>query len=390
VPFDRDPPDPRRTFAFATDIRRADVYFLIDTTGSMGSPIANVQSSLTRISTELSARIDDLQMGVGHFEDFPNEPDCGFFDFDCISGSAYGAAGDVAYANLQDITDSVSAVQTALNSLELGNGADGPESQIEALYQTATGEGGSWTFDSGASHSIPPRTCPTIPDEVGTRRGYPCFRPGALPIIVLVSDVTFHNGPASGNGYAGIAPPPHSSAHATDAVAALGARVVGVAIGGGGRNDQEALARASGTVDGTGRPLVYDSAGGEVSDAIIEGITTLVGGTPQDVTTATENVAGNPGGVDARDFIVSITPVEGFRDGIAGTGYASKDTTTFYEVVPGTLVDFAVDFHNDFVPPAETAVIFRAVIVVMGNGVARLDERQVYIIVPPEGAVILI
>ena len=40
--------------------------------------------------------------------------------------------------------------------------------------------------------------------------------------------------------------------------------------------------------------------------------------------------------------------------------------------------------------PHETAVIFRARILVLGNGVARLDERQVYIIVPPEGSVVLI
>jgi hypothetical protein len=41
-------------------------------------------------------------------------------------------------------------------------------------------------------------------------------------------------------------------------------------------------------------------------------------------------------------------------------------------------------------PPAATAQVFRARIVVVGNGVARLDERMVYIIVPPEGGVILI
>jgi hypothetical protein len=48
-------------------------------------------------------------------------------------------------------------------------------------------------------------------------------------------------------------------------------------------------------------------------------------------------------------------------------------------------VTFDVDFHNDFVPPPPTAQIFRALIVVVGNGVAELDSRQVYIVVPPDG-----
>jgi hypothetical protein len=385
-------PHEERTLRFGTEINQADVYFLIDTTGSMGGPIANVQSSLTRIASEIGMRIRDVQMGVGHFEDFPNGGSCSPFDITCLSGS-YGSAGDVAYANTQDITADVSSVQTALNALALGNGADGPESQIEAIYQTATGEGGTWAFASG-SHAIAPRACPAIPDEPAARRGYPCFRSGSLPIVVLVSDVVFHNGPTGMNAYAGISPPPHTFMQTVTAMNAIGARFVGVAVNGGGRTDQEAMARMTGSVDGSGGPLVYDAAGGAVSDAIIEGISALIGGTPQDVTTTTENVEGNPGGVDARGFIKAIVPVEGYRDGVPGpnpgVSYTSLDTTTFYGVVPGTLVDFEVDFHNDFVPPPVTSQIYRAVIVVIGNGVARLDERQVYIVVPPEGAVVLI
>jgi hypothetical protein len=73
-----------------------------------------------------------------------------------------------------------------------------------------------------------------------------------------------------------------------------------------------------------------------------------------------------------------------------GVTYASKDETTFHQVVPGTLVDFEIDFYNDFVPPPPVAQVYRARIVVVGNGVARLSERHVYIIVPPEHGTILI
>ena len=53
-------------------------------------------------------------------------------------------------------------------------------------------------------------------------------------------------------------------------------------------------------------------------------------------------------------------------------------------------VEFDVDFYNGFVPPPPVAEVYRARIVVYGNRSARLDERRVFIIVPPEAGVILI
>lgn len=59
-------------------------------------------------------------------------------------------------------------------------------------------------------------------------------------------------------------------------------------------------------------------------------------------------------------------------------------------MIPGTAVSFEVDFHNAVRPPGERAQIFRARIVVVGNRVADLDTREVYVVVPPDGSVILI
>ncbi len=373
-----------RPLRFGTNIAKADVYFLIDTTGSMEAPIDNVQTSLSRIAEELDRVIPDLQMGVGHFEDFP------FSTGDPFGATFFGAPDDEPYGNLQDITDVLADVQRALDSLTIGDGRDGPEAQVQALFQTASGRGGSWTF-MGSSYSIPPRRCVAVPDEIGARRGYPCFRPGALPIVVLVTDLEWHAGNTDGARwpYTAISPAPEDLPAAAGALAGIGGRYIGVAIDGTWRTDHEAVARMTGSVDESGTPLVYGAAAGEVSDAIIDGVSTLVGRTPQDVTTATEDVPPNPGGVDATAFIVSIVPLEGYGPA-AGTGYASKDATTFYGVTPGTQVELTVDFYNDLVPPPATAQVYRARIVVLGNGVARLSERNVYIIVPPEGGTILI
>jgi hypothetical protein len=64
-------PAQMRTLRFGTSIKVADVYFVIDTTGSMQEPIDNVESSLMRIASEIAVEIPDVQMGVGYFQDFP-------------------------------------------------------------------------------------------------------------------------------------------------------------------------------------------------------------------------------------------------------------------------------------------------------------------------------
>jgi len=379
-----------RELDFGTDISVADIYFLVDTTGSMGEPIANVQRSLTRIASDLSTEIASVQMGVGEHRDFP------FCESMFSITGCYGSAGDQPYVHHQNITSDVAAVQAGLGRLSAGGGADGPESQTGARFPTGSGPGGEWTFFNGTRWSIEPARCEILPDETFRRIGYPCFRRGALPIIVLVSDVEFHNGPANANPYERVTPAPHSLDRAVSEMTRIGARFIGVAVDGGGRAHQEAVARATGSVDGSGDPLVYDAAGGTVSDAIIEGIRTLVGGTPQDVDTRTENVPGNPGDVDATGFIKLIVPQTGCNPGSGvcgpspGVTYERQDETTFYGVIPGTRVTFDVDFYNDFVPTPPTAQIYRARIIVVGNGVADLDEREVYIVVPPEGGVVLI
>jgi hypothetical protein len=388
---------------FATDLRVADVYFLVDATGSMGGPIRNVQTSLADIAMRVRGTIPDVQFGVGYIEDFP------FHDglFPSPMHPYFGGDGDEAYHHQQDITDDLGAVDTALAALvrpdstmpsgytAIGNGGDGNESQVIGLYQTATGEGGSWTFTrNGTMWSLPPRECPAAPDDPGRRRGYPCFRPGSLPIVVMVTDVEFHNGQTSFSApYTDITPDPQHITDAADAMNRLGARYIGVGIrddsGMWTHGDHDFMATTTGSVDASGAPLVYPASMGEVGDQVVMAIETLALHTPMDVTTEADDWQPNPDGVDATQFIKSITAIEGYGPG-AGEGYDHHDDTTFYRVVPGTRLRFDVDFQNDFRMPAATAQIFRAKIAVIGNFSARLDERNVYIIVPPDHVSLII
>lgn len=375
-----------RLLRFGTNVSKADVYFLIDTTGSMQTAIDDVNSSLISITSAVSGLVRDVQFGVGRFDDFPTSP---YGD-----SSGYGGRPDVPYANLVNITSDLGAVNAAL-SLSANAGNDGPESHTAAVYLTATGLGMTYTDDATGTSSIRPQSCPSIPDEMGVRRGYPCFRPGSLPIVVLVSDALWHNGIDPANDYSGITGPVNFG-QAVDAMNAIGARFIGANVGYASSGpDMSAMATRTGSVRSDGSPLVFTGAASTTADQIINGITSLVGGTPQDVSTRTENVAGNPDGFDATLFIKSIVPVEGYGPAgevgaIPGVTYTSKDATTFYQVIPGTQVEFTIDFWNDARPTPTHTEIHQAKIVVVGNGVADLDFRNVYIVVPPEGGVILI
>jgi hypothetical protein len=464
LPFEGD--HENRPLRFGTSIARADVYFLIDTTGSMQTAIDDVNSSLMTIASEVARLVPDAQFGVGHYDDFPVDPYGNTRDgfpiyytdalfggpISCVSTSTcrldasptsvcdtrYGlcvepctstafcdglvagatcpstaprycsiafARDDAPYTHDVDITSDLARVRSAL-SLTVNGGSDIPESGTEALYLAATGMGLSYPNARVGTSTIPPKTCGSVPDEEGVRRGYPCFRPGALPIVVTVTDAPFHNGttpttidwdiPYTG----GVGAVAHNFNQAVSALNELGARAIGVNVGSGpggsaAGSDLSALAARTGTVDATGAPLVYTGPASSTADRIIEGIRSVVSGTPQDVSTRTANVDGNPDGFDATRFIQSIVPLEGYapdgrRGEIPGVTYRSRDATTFYEVIPGTQVEFTVDFWNNVRMPADTAQIFRARIIVIGNGVAELDEREVYIVVPPDGNEIIL
>ena len=393
-----------RPLEFGTNIEVADVFFLVDMTGSMQGERTNLITGLLGVIIPgIQAAIPNVQFGAGGFDDYPynfygggnDQPfyllrEIAPYDQDLggwsISAGPMTCPSNAATKDIGMISGAPNGREDILEAVEglpCHGGADGPESYVPAMWSTATAMGLTWP-----TGSIPGRTCPVIPDEPGSRRGYPCFRPGALPIILLFGDAPFHNGPGGSNPYDFGGP---TFDETMTALNGIGARVIGIHSG-GSTADYDAAATATGAVRADGSPLVFTipSNGTGLDTTIVDAVAQLVGGTPQDVSTRTENVPGNPDDFDATLFIKSIVPLEGYRDGIAGTGYDSKDMTTFYGVIPGTLVQFTVDFWNDVRPPAATAQIFRARIIVVGNGVADLDSRNVYIIVPPEGGMIFI
>jgi hypothetical protein len=378
---------------FSTDVRQADVFFSMDTTGSFGEEIAAVQVALEQeIVPQINAQIMDVAFGVGRFEDMPLDP--------------FGLPGDKPYELLQAVTTDIMAVSAGLTALgAAAGGLDTPESGYEALYQWASGVG---IPELGLSPFAPPGI-----GGVG-------FRKDSLPIIVQITDAISHDA----NDYLPLLQGVHDQAETVAALTAIGARVIGIdSLENQGtaedpRAQLEQLALDTkafippdpatsmclmgvnnapiAPVQHMGQdvcPVVFDVLpdGSGLGSSIVDAVQQLAALGVLDISTAT---IGKPQGIngevitpgfDTADFIKAVTPVPPAPTGSSIVG------DVFVGVTPGSTVTFAVDAFNDFQPALEVDQLFDADIDVLGDAVTQLDVRNVFIIVPkviPETPVI--
>ncbi len=388
LPFGGD--DQIRTLRFSTTLRKADVFFMMDATGSMSGEVSNLKAGLSGLVDRMVMAIPDVGVGFGRFAGFGGLEPC--MTILGMEACADGPPSDLPFDLTSTITTDRGAMLSSVAMLEADMGGANWASSTEALYQAATGEGiGRW---------VPPQNCAMVPDEPGRRFGYPCFRPGALPIIIPITDTSSKNGPfTSGSGtYDPSSFPPGSAAHTTEqttaALLGIGARVFGIVSGQEidsptAHQQMTEWARLTGTVDAAGTPLVFTigSDGSGLTDSIADAIARLATETPQDISTRAQDGRDIPErtpNIDATTMIKEIVPAAAFdAAGIELTAdVLARDDRNFYGVTPGTTVEFRVRFLNDTVPPLTTAQIFLAKIIVVGNGVADLDEREVIIVVP--------
>lgn len=392
---------------FLVDVRRADIAFNMDTTGSMGGEISALQTSLTSvIIPTLAAEIEDSAYAFSQFDDFP-----------CNS---HGGGSDRPFILRQRVTTDVAAATAGVLALDRHSGGDGPESGFEAIYQVCTG------FGRDDPNCIAgPEVLPFNPDlgfvagvADGTIGGVG-FRAGALPIIVHMTDARSHAKGDEDNYAFGAS---RNETYAS--MRAIGAKVIGVASGTPARSDLEQLTlRAGSTVpacawtdpiegtrpfgcgdglcctggSGVGRPpiddvcpLVYDidSGGGGLDTSIIAGIQALINFAAFDLTT---RVADDPDApIATSQFIESIVPVAAFPP---ETGCSSEPVIAdrngdgvddhFLNVVPGTRLIFNITARNDFVTETNQPQVYTAFIEVVQQGGAVLDTQVATILVPP-------
>lgn len=404
LPFNGDPVE--RDLDFATDIRVADVFFVTDTTGSMGGTVARVKSSVSTPGTGLIDRIGetipDAWFGGGQHDDFPF--------------GSYGGGSDEPLILAIGMTPPARAaeVQTAFNAMSLHGGADGPESSTEAVYQILTGEGGMWMGSGGSPYTMRRY----VGDCLDAGWGAPCFRDGALPIIVHFTDFCSHNGPpgesSSCSDYTGITPAPSTWPEMIAEMNRRGAKYVGInavsgtdcstLVGPDGRSPcyfMKRTAEESGSVDLDGNALVYNLPNGGGTDAVfvdtvVNAIETIATRVPLDVDTALRDDPSDS--EDATLFIRrrqpacrAVPPTDPCWTAPTGIEHdqaiAAVDESTFFGAIPGTEVKFRITFQNTHVMGAPEAQVFVAFIDVRGGGVTVLDTRQVFIVVPADSGV---
>lgn len=157
--------------------RGLDMVLLEDLSGSFGDDISTVNGLADDLITSVSGLATSVRLGLSTFIDKPISP--------------FGGSSDHEYQTAQGLTADYDAWKAALDSLVLGSGADGPESQLTALMQTAlrTAEVG-WSGDAtkvvvlatdaiphmAGDHPVAPNNGDDVldgPDNDGTGEDYP-------------------------------------------------------------------------------------------------------------------------------------------------------------------------------------------------------------------------
>jgi hypothetical protein len=407
VPYKEPPTPPKDVLKFGTNIKQVDVAVTMDTTSSMAGAVANLKANVsTLIFPELVKAIPSVGMSVSYFDDYP-------VDLHGIAScpSAKTLGGDVPHGTLQVVTTSLTDAQAAANKLELHCGGDVPEAQLPSMLHLLTGAKLEWTGGSVAEH---------VP-AAGTWGGVD-FRPGSVPVVVLITDADWHD-PSStslARAYKSkvVAPPSYDSVRT--AFQKANARFVNVTSGpqdqadelsddsethvapsafagkcGAGKccTGEDGSAQLPTGPGGTCRLNFRHLGGKGVSDGIVAAIRAISVGSQFDVTAVPSNDPTNPDGVDATRFIKALRAME---EGDAASGCPAmtgkvKDRDgdgvpeTFTGLLVGTPVCFEVlPKQNDFVPPKDKAQFFNAFIDVLGlPGSVKLDQRKVLFLVPP-------
>ena len=253
-----------------------DLAVLLDTTGSMGGSIAALD--FPTIDAGLSGSSADVHYGLATYDDY------------AYGAYGYTSRGDLPFILQQQVTDSLSDVDSAAAGLSTHYGGDAPEAGMEALYQLLTGEG--YDQDCDASYDSATDVLPFVEGasdpfggtETGTydagvsgtgSLGGIGFRDTALPVVVYITDQAMRD-PDSGYGTPGGCPSDAGAADVETAALELGAVLVGVQIGSSSSVDaqMEDLADATGSLvdaDGDGTAddrLVYRISASDLNTTI--------------------------------------------------------------------------------------------------------------------------
>jgi hypothetical protein len=373
VPHKKAPTPNSLDIAAAADLVRVDVYAILDRSGSMSAETSSIKNNFATVLNSLRCQplgsglpgqcVPDLWAGAGTV--------------------GFAGSGDEAFQNVADVQPSPSVG----NALTTEPDGCCNEPLTYSVHAAITGQGGA----SFGMPSVPPRsTCGGSPASNGgfAPYGYPCFREGALPVIVLATDET----PLSGTSTHQL---PNWASVVKPAMNAAGARLVGL-LGdspvSGTETELGTMATDTGAVDaGNGNaPLVFQGAGANAATALANGLRALIEGLPLDVeAVAKDDPADSVDAVAAFVDHIEVTPSGAAQ---CSADFSSSDTNgdafsdTYSDVLPGTPLCWkVVAKRNLTVPATSEPQILRATVDVISDGRFRVDQFEVTFVVPAAG-----
>jgi hypothetical protein len=227
---------------------KLDLVLVVDNSGSYFDDLPVIQALAPGLFDDVTAAVADAQFGLATFVDFP------FFPW----GSA--ASGDYAYQLDQDLTSDKTTWLTAVNNMVIRDGVDEPESQLEALYQIATGAGRTIPGSGGLG-------------EIAAGQN-PSFRADATKVVALTTDAPMHEPATAGNCTSPSPPCPmgYPGPSFADTVAALnaaGIKVIALKAPGSTTQMDDLAAATGGAVKET------SDTSAEIADAILAALEEL-------------------------------------------------------------------------------------------------------------------
>jgi len=373
VPYTVPTDPPEDTLEFRTSVQFADVYFSIDTTGSMVEEISALRANIPTIINDLTCQVlggvcvqdEDCTVGICFNDTCIEDPNMGD---GCVPELWTGVAtfDDFnTYRNRQSLQPDPNVTAAALPT---GVGAGASEAVTQSTQCTADGAGCTSPVKNCAINGI----------------GCPGFRQNAVRILIQVTDADNQCGSQC-----------PTVAQAGAAMVASDIKFIGlfgtddddISVPGTPEDLARAIAVASNTLDANNNPFVYSAIDSQVIISTTNAVLDIVHNLPLNVTIDQTDEPNDDG--DALQFIdylevnISGNGVCTFVTPTADTDNDMRDDA-FPALLPGTPVCW--DVHpiplNDFAPATNLPQLFVARLTVRGDGSA-LDSRRVFFLIPP-------
>ena len=359
---------------FRPALSKVDLYVVLDRSGSMLAEATSIRDNLAAVVNGLTCP----PLGSG-------DPATCVPDLWAGAGTVgYSGSGADTFRNHVDLQPNPSFAALPLTE-PAGCCA---EPLTFAVWAAVTGNGTSLATGCGLSGVNPRATCAGSPADLAgyTSFGYPCFRDGALPVVLLATDE-----PPVSTGDPNKCP--NWSAVVAPALQSRGVRLVGVlgsAPAAGTQTDLQAMATATGAVDASNgnAPLVFAGADATAATAIQDGLRTLIAGVPLDLGAVAFDDPTD--GLDAVATFLARLEVRSTGTAECTGGLTAIDSDAdgfqdqYVDVRVGTPVCWGLVANpNTTVPATAAPQVFQATVAVIGDGVTELDSRRVLFIVPP-------